>query len=113
MFYKGFLAVIFVFWSCKLMSQNDKAPLEIYESISKNKNLNALKKKELLDSLIFGNKNNIDQDKLVQVYHDLLKSFYREDINVSIDYALKIKAIGESINNHNDFYLKNDNNKRN
>lgn len=92
------------------MGQNGNSPLAIYDSISTNENLNAHKKKELLDSLISSDKNSINQDKLVLIYHDLLKSFYKKDVDISIDYALKIKAIGATINSQDEFYLKNDKN---
>ncbi|OUR98140.1 hypothetical protein A9Q86_13855 [Flavobacteriales bacterium 33_180_T64] len=94
-----------------MVSQNHKTPLENYKSLTKNEKVDSYEKKKILDSLIHGREDRVDQDKLAQIYHELLRSFYKKNIDFSIDYALKIKAISQSVDIiKNDFYLKNDKN---
>ncbi|WP_299272393.1 CHAT domain-containing tetratricopeptide repeat protein [uncultured Psychroserpens sp.] len=110
MFYKGFFVVLCCFWSCGLTAQNDKSLLDIYEILCEKEDLDIHKKQQLLDSLIHGKEDKVNQDKLARIYHSLLKGFYRKDLDKSIAYALKIENIGKNIPDEDNFYLKNDKN---
>lgn len=107
---KDIFAVLFLCWSSLLISQNEITLLEKYESLIEDEQYNAYEKKHVLDSLINNSSADLNQDHLAHIYHDLLKAFYKRDITISITYALKIKAIGESLNDQGAFYLKNDKN---
>ena len=110
MFCKGFLTLVCMWWFANVQSQNHKNLLDIYKLRIETENLNLYEKKQLFGRLIQGKENKVDQDKLAHIYDHLLRLFYRENIDISIDYALKIKAIGELNGFTDEFYLKNDKN---
>ncbi|WP_299337915.1 CHAT domain-containing tetratricopeptide repeat protein [uncultured Psychroserpens sp.] len=110
MFRKFYFAIVFLFCSGVLLAQNTQTPLEIYRALSETKDLDKFGKQKLLDSLVTKSKLDFDQNELAHTYYELLLAFYKTNVDLAINYAKKIRTIGETLNDTTNFYLKNDKN---